>query len=1306
MAKIFLEATDNESTITMNGASVYGFTGDQVVTVAAKGLTVDAAVERVEFSGAMSEYSFKQLGPNALEVTKGDTVTKVFVQADANGTQLTFGNGTVNAIVSASAMTLGGTTVSTTGGAVTPATIDTTIKSDDQAPVTGLNLTVDQDNLVGTAGKDVFVANIFDNQNTFQSGDVVNGGADTDSLYAEVGNSQAFAITAKTSSLENIFIQAQTVDSNDDADNFNTYPEDSPLGDKGYVFSYNGASHDSYTQIDAGDMQGARQFWSNDSRANLVIEDVSVDSHLTTIGMRDTDPGNVNYEVYFDPQNITRPGDSAEGATLTIRLADVLDLGKGGDGLSNLPYSGFTLNVGSQSYDLAIDFAAITSYDDFAARIEAALAAKGLTGITVAESPAETAVFSITVTDAGTTYLQGTVGGVYNPIVLTNAGAENLSLVGYTLLTGMQEPSGNIVRTASQNEAGIIPTLTQVDVILDNVARGDASGSGDLVIGDMSESGIQQFNIQVDRTSHIDQLASTNNVLEVVNVTNDFTANPQDTHSGVAGANGGLIINELYDVRVFDASDMVGDVTLSADLTQNVTPKYLNLQDTQADPAGDNSEIPYQGVVDTQFSYDLGSGDDTLQLAISASNLEAAGTTTREDFVLEVNGNAGNDAVTFFIYDEGKTDKSLLSGYDLATVITDSSATVENAGNRENWYDNSILNTTIVINTQAGDDVVNKPGSGNIEINLGSGNDVVYADNAGSIADKWVFNANDANSSSINNLESDANNKYKLYKADLTVTFKGFESVVTIASTEGFTTDLQINQAIKEAINGNAVLSTMLVAKDGPSNTLVVTSLIDDNNAGNLSLNIKPTTLSTADVTLLDSFYGTTGVDYATIFNQSVQQITLKGDYDVLTADVAGPPARYSNVYGTGAISEFTSDNVITGDTGNDVLILGTGKFSNDTIVYKGYDQTADGLNDHDTVVNFDTGNIPTISVSAPITTGRTEQFTATFADLVPTAVGTTFAFDGATINLNNTTTSLIPAKDVVNAFVDQFNTYDAGSLTNAWTILSSTATSITFQSTTALTDVTNATAASFVLTNATGPVTVGSYVEGVVPFVAGSKESFVVDFNNGDTTGLGSVAAAAGTITFDGATVNYVKGDGVVSLATKLAAGTFTDYTAAVTADGVVTFTAKANGNLTDATTAQFENVANGIHVTPLVITQGVADAGATFVDTTITLSGFDGMDKIDFSSYNVDSVYVDATVLNSFVVGTTPGVNKDYIVMVESTTNDGEYTIYLVNTGADGYDGMATSAADTDFDATVGVIGVVDFGKEQSFIAPNFIV
>ena len=275
MAKIFLEATDSESTITMNGASVFGLAGDQVVAVAAKGLTVDAAVERLEFTGAMSEYTFKQLGPNALEVTKGDTVTKVFVQDDANGTQLTFENGTVNAQLGATGtMTIGQTLVSqATSGAITPATIDTSIVTPHdggQTPgTTGLNLKVDQDVLVGSADADTFsapvVQNLYGGQvNTLGSGDSLDGKGGVDTLSAKItsgffaGNTDngTMPIQPETKSVE--IVKLQAVNANIDGDSTTVY-------------------------VNAKDMTGVTFIGSNHSDANLTIQ------NLTTL----TDDGTI-----------------------------------------------------------------------------------------------------------------------------------------------------------------------------------------------------------------------------------------------------------------------------------------------------------------------------------------------------------------------------------------------------------------------------------------------------------------------------------------------------------------------------------------------------------------------------------------------------------------------------------------------------------------------------------------------------------------------------------------------------------------------------------------------------------------------------------------------------------------------------------------------------------------------------------------------------------------------------------------------------------------------------------------------------
>ena len=73
---------------------------------------------------------------------------------------------------------------------------------------------------------------------------------------------------------------------------------------------------------------------------------------------------------------------------------------------------------------------------------------------------------------------------------------------------------------------------------------------------------------------------------------------------------------------------------------------------------------------------------------------------------------------------------------------------------------------------------------------------------------------------------------------------------------------------------------------------------------------------------------------------------------------------------------------------------------------------------------------------------------------------------------------------------------------------------------------------------------------------------------------------------------------------------------------------------------------------------------------------------------------MYVDGVL----VAGTAPtALGQTYITMVESTTNDGSYTMtQYAEAGALGTAG----------DTVVGVIGVADFGVEKGFVAQNFIL
>lgn len=286
--------------------------------------------------------------------------------------------------------------------------------------------------------------------------------------------------------------------------------------------------------------------------------------------------------------------------------------------------------------------------------------------------------------------------------------------------------------------------------------------------------------------------------------------------------------------------------------------------------------------------------------------------------------------------------------------------------------------------------MVRTPGAGNAKIDLGAGNDTVYTDNTGTdglsavssgatpltvAAPKavWVFNtANQLDTGAgyvlatneernLADLRGDTQESYNLYNAKLTVAYKGIQATVTVPSVGYKTTDPMINQAIKDAINNNAVLNKLIVASDGPENTLIVTSLIDGVQAvGDLGIGItvaQATALSPADVAAAAAAYGltapaNTAADVQTVFNNAFTAFTTtNADYRSQFAET-GAAGTLADTEIVGNNSFTVSDNVITPGVGNDVIVLGTtvgadaATSSNETVVYA-------GSFGNDTIVHF-----------------------------------------------------------------------------------------------------------------------------------------------------------------------------------------------------------------------------------------------------------------------------------------------------------------------------------------------------------------
>lgn len=1166
---------------------------------------------------------------------------------------------------------------------------------DPEEPTEGatIRLTLDQDVYEGTAGDDTFIAMPIRGWDTFDTGVIIDGGAGRDTLDITLGDTSTYAILAETTGVEVVSVRSQ-------ASNIGGNSGNNDIGVIGLdgMIAGTGVIDGNRNVIDAELMQGVQEWWSSNSRADLVVEDVRTNSHLTTLGFRNADPGDVDYAVFFDPQNITRPGDGGTGSQLVVKLADVLGLAEDDNGLAGLPFSGLTLDIGGESVLLSIDFSALTSYADLANALRAALASEGHGDVTVRLLPEEEAVFSISVTSNGVTYPIGTQAGFYNPIEFVAPAGVEIGLLDFPRPEGSAPPSGNIVNTF-ETEAGLdIPSLTQTDIILENVGRG--SMSGDFLAGSMSTGlsgsrGIEQFNVEVrgteNQASWIKTLSSTNNTLEVV-----IARNIGDNEAGLRIRDNGQQINTnainygLNDVRVFDATEMVGDVQVTARLGGAVVGKYMDLTDINGDPAADNSDpqqyydVKGNKLIPTDFNYAFGSGDDTLVLDIDAANLAFRGTTTREDFELTVDGGAGNDEIMVRVVSSGQM-QTLVDGNGLAYASLGPFSTEELLAN---WYDNNKLLQNLVINGGAGDDTIRTPGSGDFIIDGGAGDDTIYTDNTGVNA-IWAFNVERGVAfarEQLGNLQSDENNSYQLFGAQMVVSFLGFENVqidgvtdltVTVPSTNGFTSDLQINQAIKNAINNHDVLSKLLVAQDGPANTLIVTSLIDGAMAADsLSISLElPESLSNAQVNQLNGWYGTPGAtaaDHMTTFAASIAAFNAEADYTAaLGADDGG-------VLFNGTNSLHTSDSTIIGGTDNDVIVLSTGRMSNETVVYEGFG------NGTDSIVNFDTNYTETETLVA--VPGSPEAFTVTFGDLtVPDqTLAVSLEFDGVPVAFDNgtITANLVPGADIAYAFADAY-------VNPNWTVAYVPGTNqVTFIAA-ANGNITNVLPADFAFTNATGSVSLSDYVEGVDDYAAAQDAVatvFTVDF-------AGTIVneATNADFTFDGQAIDLDLGDGPITAAAKVAAGTYANWTAVDNLDGTVTFTAVTAGVLAAPVAADFINDPTaGVSAAVSVDTVGADAVPESGTATTVVTAAGAALDYLDFSDYNAAAVVVDGVTL----AGALTVENQLYVQLVEAADNAGEYQITL-------WDAKGTEA-----DVQLGLIGVADFGQTMDFVEQNFII
>lgn len=782
-------------------------------------------------------------------------------------------------------------------------------------------LTVAQDNLMGSSGNDSFAAVVAQNalgslSNTFSSGDIIDGGAGTDTLTAEIiGGANlvnvSMAIRAQTKSLENVLLTALESQQ----------------------------ATDSAVFVDAAKMTGLTKVGSVGSNASLTIfnlttlDDAGVKRNTSDVKVRMDHTSNsdasitdqeADLTVLFD-QNYLMAGSTAK-SSLELRIVNAYELA-----VASKPLTSFeTLNFSIGGKAITVDISKAVDYADVASKMNAAINAAGITTATATVLTTRTAKFTDDITSpTGTVYAGGSVAGQYSPILISTT--DGAAISGQVTKLSNNTSNFNGLNTWSAPAASTTPDPITANIELLKVGRG--GDGGDLIVGGMSVDadgkGIEKFNVVVEgsaaQPSDLASLASTTHTtskLKTVVVTaaagakakltigNGQTADPTTINGATVAATADVTTAKnaaLLDVRTFDASKFDNGVELHAAVTDASVAKYMNRKDAAPDAySADNAA----------FAYTFGSGNDTVNVNISEANLAASGTTVREDFSMSINTGAGNDSVSTQIGDGADDGLS-------------------------HWYLNHLGQENLSIATGDGNDTVRTWGAGAWTVTTGAGNDVVFSDNSGYVAVSssspaatqgaaWVI-ADPAGQRLTNLLGAVVREDVGADGATVQVTFAskgntaaanavGWESaaIAIPKNASNISTQYDLNQAIKAAINGSADLNKILVAEDGPSSTLIIRALIDGEFAGD-----------ELEIVVTD------GPDLQTYVDDNFALAKTAAGVDIVGQD-----------------STNANDNSIDLGDGDDILVLSTTTGSVETVVFSG------ASIGRDVIVNFDADDI------------------------------------------------------------------------------------------------------------------------------------------------------------------------------------------------------------------------------------------------------------------------------------------------------------------------------------------------------------
>ena len=839
-------------------------------------------------------------------------------------------------------------------------------------------LTASADTLEGTADNDTFEAPLttieFTNGNTLNSGDSLDGAGGNNTLNAELindsfVNSGLGAVRPSTENVQDVIINAiQT-------------------------------SGSGTVTLDAADMVDLENVWSQNSNADLIIQDVNT---LTSSGAarntedltfrmdhtsNDNSSGSASdLTVYFD-ENYLLSGQVSDDSTIQYRVMnqDAFDAGQVNDfdlPLISVTFADLRFTLEGEEYDLA-DFMEeddvageqIQTYQDmadamndaldqlraeFPDRAELADVEAFLDGSTF-EDPDGREGEVVSLSAPGEFELGFPTANPNNSVFLREAG-ENAEVDGVTVESSNRFDRAQLGVDAEETD---LPVTTNLE--LHKVGRG--GDGGDAEIGGKAGGEIPVINVDVlgdsDKPSNVGYIGTTNDAMRTVDIDTDDTT--LDSFASLTIRNGfgdgsqqSALIDEV------NADDFLGDLSVGTD-----TP-ITNVAVFSATGGGD---VEYNADYSTGLNHTVttGGGDDEINVGTNTTTNPSGDTNTSVD----ITSSGGDNDVFLFggtingTVDTGNGDDFIL--VQSAGGATPQLTTIEfDFNDGEDDFDGG--NITFDVNGESfdfdltagenfgdldetsqtqGDFTATWNDSGVVTIEGPGGQefDVTNIDAADGNVDQDVTPdvPQTAGGTGFEFVYDDhTGGDFQFFDAKVQVTFDGVESEwVDIDSTDFRTSTGQINDAVLAAVAGKKALDDILDVSVNESGSLsidAITSGVDD-----LEIDIRGPVGEDDDITGSE--------DWKPFLNQ-IDESTLDDAFEEYFPGSEGVGEGSGDFTGYNDFLEFIQDNasalgieetdgrdlqspevsevVVEAGGGEDTIALSSNLDSNDTVVFEG----------------------------------------------------------------------------------------------------------------------------------------------------------------------------------------------------------------------------------------------------------------------------------------------------------------------------------------------------------------------------------